>query len=130
MSTQYAHIAQIIKRTLITIKIAPFVFTLGYIVCLLFYMWGSDKARLVVDILFYTNPMIIVLLLILSKIYQLCGWHRLQCCIPLFPMVVMIIDSFIVEVSAIVANIKIYLCLIMFIFSLINAYKIFLCNGK
>ena len=130
MSSQYSHIAEIIKQTLITVKLAPFVFTLGYIACLLVYMFGSASACLIVDTLFYTSPMSIALLLILSSIYQLCRWHKLQCCIPLFPMAVMIIDSFIVELSAIVANINIYLCLIMFVLSLFNAYKMFLCNGR
>lgn len=129
-NTQRAHLAQIITRTLITIKVAPFIFTLGYIICLLCYMWGSDIIVRFADILFYTSPMTIILLLILSKIYELCGWHRLQCCIPLFPMALMIFDSFIVEVSSLVADINLYLCLLMFILTLINAYKIFLHDGR
>lgn len=130
MSSKYANIAKMVVRTLLVVKIAPFVFTVGHIVCLILYLSGGDNVLLLADTMFYTSPMTIGLLLILSKIYQLCKWHRLQCFIPLFPVLVGVMDKFVVELSATLTYINIYTCLIMFVLTLLNAYKMFLCNGK
>lgn len=129
-SGKYAQVVEVIKNSLIVIKIAPFAFTIGYIICLIMYMWGSDSVLFLADTLFYTSPMTIILLLILSRIYKLCGWHRLQCCLPLLPLSVTIIDRYVVEVANVFAYINIFVCVVMFILSLINAYKIFFCDGK
>ena len=129
-SGKYAQIVEVIKKSLIIIKIAPFVFCLAYILCIVAYMFVSDEWLLLIDTLFYTSPMTVIFLLILSRVYHLCGWHRLECCLPLIPIGITLIDRFVIQFSVFIATINVYTIIVMFILSLFNAYKIFFCDGK
>lgn len=121
---------KIIVNSLSAIKLIPFITSLGLLISLVVYMFGSDAAATTMDMLFYTSPMMVVWMLLLSKIYRLCIWHRLQCILPLTPLIVVCVDEFVCSLSSIAMYVNVGVCICIFIASLINAYKIFFCNGE
>lgn len=121
---------KIIVNSLLATKLIPFITSLGLLISLVVYMFGSDAAATTMDMLFYTSPMMVVWMLLMSKIHKLCIWHRLQCILPLTPLIVVCVDEFVYSLSSIAMYVNVGVCICIFIASLINAYKIFFCNGE
>ena len=63
---------QILRRVTKTVKIAPFVLAVLYMLSMIGYMVFSDTIATILDYLFYISPSTIVILLILSKSTKMC----------------------------------------------------------
>ena len=63
---------QILRKVTKTVKIAPFVLAVLYMLSMIAYMVFSDTVATILDYLFYISPSTIVILLILSKATKMC----------------------------------------------------------
>lgn len=117
-------VINIARRATTTVKLLPFAYVFVYTLCTIAYFFVSDETQTVLDMLFYVSPLQIAFALIFSKIFKLCKWHKLECSLPLFPQVFVIIDTFYpLDEWGIKINIAVIGC--MFILSFVNAYFIF-----
>ena len=117
---------QILRKATATVKVAPFAFALLYLVALVVYLLFNDTIATMTDLLFYVSPVAVFFNLRMSKIFKMCKWHRLECLLPLLPIVIVFINGF----GFIIPNIAVYVNwsvnLIIFLLSLLNAYFVFI----
>lgn len=119
-------IINILRRATIVVKVAPFVFVIMHLVSMLAYMFTNDYASSICDMFFYISPMVVFYNLVLSRVFKLCKWHRLECRLPLFPLVAVLINDFAYSLSPIALWLNWGLVVSMLTLSLINAYFVFL----
>lgn len=117
---------QILRRVTKTVKIAPFVLAVLYMLSMIGYMVFSDTIATILDYLFYISPSTIVILLILSKSTKMCVWHRLECILPMVSMLPALFDNLIIELTNVAAYINASTIALIFLLSLINAYFVFI----
>lgn len=119
-------IVRILRTVTVTVKVFPFLYALIFIPSMFAYMVFSEDACIVLDTLFYMSVLMVAFLIRLSYCVKLCIWHRLQCCLPLLPQPIIFIDNYIYcfDQTAIVINV--WLAIIIFTLSLINAYFVFM----
>ena len=117
---------QILRKVTKTVKIAPFVLTLLYILSLVGYMLFSDAVATILDYLFYISPTTIFILLILSKATKMCHWHRLECVLPIVAMLPALFDSLVMSLSHVAAYVNVCTIIFVFLASLLNAYFVFI----
>lgn len=117
---------QILRRVTKTVKIAPFVLAVLYMLSMIGYMVFSDTIATILDYLFYISPSTIVILLILSKSTKMCVWHRLECVLPMVSMLPALFDDLIIELTNVAAYINASTIALIFLLSLLNAYFVFI----
>ena len=119
-------IVAILRKVTKVVKIYPFVYAILYEVCMFGYMLGSEELSCTLDQLFYTSPISILFALILSRSLKLCKWHKLECVLPMIPLIHLAIDSYIIPLSNVSAIINVGTIIAICILSLINAYFVFI----
>lgn len=117
---------QILKRVTRTVKVAPFILAVLYMMSMVGYLLFSDTVSVILDYLFYISPSTIVILLILSKSTKMCVWHRLECVLPLVSMLPALFDDLVIELTNVAAYINASTIAIIFALSLVNAYFVFI----
>lgn len=117
---------EILRRVTVTIKVFPFLYALIYIAAMFGYMLFDEDICTWIDALFYMSVLNVALLVRLSYCVKLCIWHRIQCCLPLLPQPVIFIDNHIYRFGETLAVINVWLAVLIFTLSLINAYKVFI----
>lgn len=118
-------IVQILRRTTELVKWFPFIYTAIFIVTMCSYYWISEDVANTLDTILYTSPLFMLFTLILSRILKLCKWHRVQCCLPLYPIILVAIDTYILHISRLTTGFLIASVIALCILSLINAYFVF-----
>ena len=119
-------VISVVRYSTVLVKAMPFVFAFFYLIGVSSYIWSSKAIIGYLDLAFYVSPMVILYELILSKIFHLCKWHRLECVLPLFGLIPVIVDKFIIEVGAYGQLVNWIIVIAIFTLSLINAYFVFL----
>ena len=114
------------RYSTVLVKAMPFVFAIFYLIGLSSYIWSSNTIIGYLDLAFYVSPMVILYELILSKIFHLCKWHRLECVLPMFGLIPVLVDKFIIEIGAYGQLTNWIIVVAVFTLSLINAYFVFL----
>lgn len=117
---------QILKKTTATVKVAPFVFALLYLTALVVYLLFNDTIATIADLLFYVSPVAVFFNLRMSKIFKMCKWHRLECLLPLLPIVLVFVNGFGFIIPDIAVYVNWSVNLIIFLLSLFNAYFVFI----
>lgn len=84
----------ILRNTTRIVKVAPFVYSGLYILCMIAYLFANYEFCFVLDLCFTTSPATVVLLLLLSKYLKLCKWHKLECALPMLPIVPILVDRY------------------------------------
>ena len=118
-------IVSILRKVTKVVKIYPFVYAILYALCMFGYMIGSEGLSCALDQLFYTSPISILFALILSRSLKLCKWHKLECILPMIPLIHLAIDSYIIPLSYVSAIINVGTIIANCILSLINANFVF-----
>lgn len=122
----FIRIANILRKTTKFVKIVPFVYALLFLLCMIPY-WQCDEDILnIIDECFYVSPIVCLTFIRLSYYLKLCNWYRLQCCLPMFPLPVIIIDENIYEFGDEFGWINFAVTILIFLLSLINAYFVFI----
>ena len=117
---------QILRKVTKTVKVAPFILAVLFMVSMIGYMLFSDTVAIVLDYLFYISPSTIVILLILSKSTKMCVWHRLECVLPMVSMLPALFDDMIMNLTNVAAHINASTIGLIFLASLLNAYFVFI----
>lgn len=116
----------ILRKATATVKVAPFAFALLYLVALVVYLLFNDTIATMTDLLFYVSPVAVFFNLRMSKIFKMCKWHRLECLLPLLPIVIVFINGFGFIIPDIAVYVNWSVNLIIFLLSLLNAYFVFI----
>lgn len=119
-------IVKILRKITVIVKLNPFIFALAYITTMIGYIFFSDSIATLCDQLFYTSPIVVIMNFILSYSLKLCNWHRLECALPIFPLIPLFIDECIYPMSEIALYTNCVTILLLTILSLINAYFVFI----
>lgn len=114
------------KKATATVKVAPFAFALLYLTALVVYLLFNDTIATVTDMLFYVSPVSVFFNLRMSKIFKMCKWHRLECLLPLLPIVIVFVNGFGFIIPDIAVYVNWSVNLITFLLSLVNAYFVFI----
>lgn len=101
-----------LNKVAFVVKIFPFAYTLIQVLWLIFYIFDNSVGNGLTKFL-YMSPIAVILLLLLSHALRLCIWHKIQCCLPMFPNFVIFAND-----NSVIALI---MCCCVLIISLINA---------
>lgn len=119
-------IVRILRKVTKIVKIYPFVYAVLYALCMIGYLICDDIVSVILDQLFYTSPIVVSCNILLSYSLKLCKWHRLQCLLPMFPLIPLFVDYLIFPVSKLAFTINALTIILLFTLSLINAYFVFI----
>lgn len=119
-------LVRILRKVTTIVKIYPFVYAVLYALCMIGCLVCDDIVSVMLDQLFYTSPIVVSCNILLSYSLKLCKWHRLQCLLPMFPLIPLFIDYLIFPVSKLAFTINALTIMLLFILSLINAYFVFI----
>ena len=128
MNNELRTVAKKLRLATMLAKIAPFVYAAFYTICLLTYLFGGDVALFYVDALFYVSPLMVAFIYALGVVFECCKWHRLQCVVLLLPTLASFLDVWF-DLSAVAIWVNIGMLVIVLASSLLNAYKMFVCDG-
>ena len=115
-------IIEIARKVTSVVKFSPFVFAVAYIITMICYMFCDDATATLLDQLCYTSPLVVIMNFRLSYSLKLCKWHRLECALPMFPLIPLVIDYYIYPISRFGAVVNGISILTLIILSLVNAY--------
>ena len=121
-----AAVVSILRKTTRIVKTAPFVLVAMYMGAMVGYLFFSDSVATALDTLFYVSPLVVILLWMLSKALKMCGWHRLECALPLVPQLPIFVDDYISQFDYAGALINVSIVGLLFLLSLVNAYFVFI----
>ena len=119
-------LVRILRKVTTIVKIYPFVYAVLYALCMIGYLVCDDAVSVMLDQLFYTSPIVVSCNILLSYSLKLCKWHRLQCLLPMFPLIPLFVDYLILPVSKLAFTINALTIMLLFILSLVNAYFVFI----
>ena len=120
------HLVNKLRYVTLAVQIMPFIYSGLYIVAMILYLFVSENACCVLDTLLYVSPIVILGLLFLSRILELCKWHKTACVLPVFPQILVFIDQHIAGLTRIESYISIALPIAMGALLLVAAYNIFI----
>lgn len=120
------YLFSIVKPVTITVKTFPFFYALGLILFWIIAPALNYEVISTVDSLIFLSAIMVVFLIRLSYCVKLCIWHRLQCVLPLLPQAIAQVDEYICEFGEYVSAVNYTTTGIVFILSLVNAYKVFI----
>ena len=118
-------IIEIARKVTSVAKFSPFVFAIAYIITMICYIFCDDATATLLDQLCYTSPLVVIMNFRLSYSLKLCKWHRLECALPMFPLIPLVIDYYIYPISRFGAIVNGISILSLIILSLVNAYFVF-----
>lgn len=118
-------IIEIARNVTSVVKFSPFVFATAYIITMICYIFCDDATATLLDQLCYTSPLVVIMNFRLSYSLKLCKWHRLECALPMFPLIPLVIDYYIYPISRFGAIVNGVSILSLIILSLVNAYFVF-----
>lgn len=118
-------IIEIARKVTSVAKFSPFVFAVAYIITMICYIFCDDAMATLLDQLCYTSPLVVIMNFRLSYSLKLCKWHRLECALPMFPLIPLVIDYYIYPISRFGAIVNGISILTLIIISLVNAYFVF-----
>jgi hypothetical protein len=121
----------ILKDATIFVKLLPFINAALLLLChVCYYVCDSDNTLSLIDTFCYVSPIYCLSLLILSKLLRFCIWHKIQCFLPVLPVIIQFADDYVYTAGEFSAYVD-YLCVIaIIVLSMFNAIKIFLCNQQ
>ena len=119
-------IVTILRKTTRIVKVYPFIYAMLYVMCMFGYMLFSENVATILDQLFYTSPIVVSCNIALSYSLKLCKWHRMECSLPLIPMLPLFVDYYIYPLNNIAVGINTTIMIILCLASLINAYFVFI----
>ena len=83
-------------RIVLAVQIAPFIYTLLFVVVFVLAFFSTNETVLtLIDYFFFISPVVIVAHLVYSWMLRFCVWHRLACSLPLLPQLVDLYDTYV-----------------------------------
>lgn len=88
-------IVRILRKATRIVQLAPFAYLLFYVAYMLFGYFASEEALCVADSLLTISPATTGMMLVGSRLFKLCRWHKAACLIPSTSQIEGYIDSFV-----------------------------------
>ena len=123
-------VIRILRKATRIVQLAPFVYLVFYSAYMLLGNFASEEALCVADSLLTISPAMTGFMLIGSRLFKLCRWHKAACLLPMASQVEGYVDSFIItftQEEIILFNTAIGLAALTF---LILAYRHFFAHGQ
>ena len=123
-------VIRILRKATRIVQLAPFAYLAFYAVYLLTCSFVPDEWLCAADALLFISPVTGGGMLVASRLFKLCRWHKAACLIPFSSQLEGCIDSFVItftQQEIILINTAIGLAALLF---LVLAYKHVFANGK
>lgn len=91
-----------------------------------FYMFCDGIIVDALDMTLYMSPVAVLLLVVLSYSLKFCLWHRFQCVLPTLSQIVVLIDTYIYQLSESASTLLLSISLTLTFLSLLNTYFVFI----
>ena len=123
-------VIRILRKVTRIVQLAPFAYLVFYVVYMLTCNFMPENVLCVADAVLFVSPATGGGMLVASRLFKLCRWHKAACLIPFSSQLEGCIDSFVItftqqEITLI--NSAIGLAALAF---LVLAYRHFFANGK
>lgn len=83
-------------RIVLAVQLAPFVYTLLFLVVFSLAFFSTNAAMLTaIDYFCFISPLVVLAHLVYSWMLRFCVWHRLACALPILPQLVDLYDTYI-----------------------------------
>lgn len=83
-------------RIVLAVQIAPFVYTLLFLVVFSLAFFSTNESMLtMIDYICFISPVVVVAHLVYSWMLRFCVWHRLACVLPILPQLVDLYDTYV-----------------------------------
>ena len=89
-------LVHILKKGTRLVQIAPFVYLLLYGVYMIMSTFASDEFLSFLDSVLAVRPLTIIGMLVASRLFELCIWHRIACLLPGTSHIENYIDNYII----------------------------------
>ena len=87
-------------RIVLAVQIAPFVYTLLFLLVFVLAFFSTNETMLTaIDYFCFISPIVVVAHIVYSRMLRFCVWHRLACALPLLPQAVDLYDTYISSFS-------------------------------
>lgn len=90
-------LTQTLRRATTLAKVIPFVYLVAFALCAVLEPFLSDRVMCFADSILYVPVPVVAVMLVLSRIFKLCIWHRTACVLPLTAQLVSLIDSYVFQ---------------------------------
>lgn len=116
----------ILRNVTKTVKVAPFLYVIAYMLTMPFYIFCDGLIVDVLDMSLYMSPVAVLLLVVLSYSLKFCAWHRFQCILPTLAQAVALADTYLYQLSESAAMLLVSTCIVIALLSLLNTYFVFI----
>lgn len=89
-------VIRILRKATRIVQLAPFAYLVFYVSYMLFGYFASEEALCVADSLLTISPATTGMMLVGSRLFRLCRWHKTACLLPMTSQVEGYVDSFII----------------------------------
>jgi len=89
-------VIKVLRKATRIVQLAPFAYLVFFVVYMLFGWAVQDETLCMIDKVAGVSPLATGGLLIGSKLFKLCGWHKVACLLPFSSQVEGFVDSYIV----------------------------------
>lgn len=89
-------IVRILRKATRIVQLAPFAYLAFYVAYMLLGYFASEEALCVADSLLTISPATTGMILVGSRLFKLCRWHKTACLLPMSSQVEGYVDSFII----------------------------------
>ena len=94
-SGEVSSVIRILRKATRIVQLAPFAYLAFYAAYMLFGYFASEEALCVADSLLTISPATTGMMLVGSRVFKLCRWHKAACLIPSTSQIEGYIDSFV-----------------------------------
>lgn len=112
------------------VQLFPFVYLVASALYLIFGSLVGDKLLSIIDSVLYQPSVAPVVLIVLSRVFKLCRWHKVACILPSSTRLETIVDTYLfqfTETEIVLINIILGIIFLAFIYS---AFKHFFLHGR
>jgi len=89
-------VVRILRKATRIVQLAPFAYLAFFIVYMLFGVFASEETLCLADSVMTITPVTTGGMLILSRLFKLCRWHRIACLIPMSSQIEGGIDAYLI----------------------------------
>lgn len=89
-------VIRILRKATRIVQLAPFAYLVFYVAYMLLGYFASEEALCVADSLLTISPATTGFMLIGSRLFRLCRWHKTACLLPMTSQVEGYVDSLII----------------------------------
>lgn len=104
----------------------PFLYTALLLICWCAEIFTSFAWVCIIESSIFMSFLVVIFLIRLSYPLKYCIWYRLQCTLPLLPQGINYVDTYIYEFSEYYAIVNCVMVYAIALFSLVNAYFVFI----